>query len=279
MVSRRGIGPRVLSWIGFLLVLSGGVVMLMPIFWMLSTSLKPLDRVFELPMQWIPRPPQWHNYPTAWNRFNFTRYFLNSVIVSLTVTILNVLLAGFAGYSLAKYRFFGQRALFVAILSTLMLPIEVLMVPTFLIVKDLGWLNSYQGLIVPVVADAFGVFLMRQFLLHLPDSLIEAARIDGASEIGTYFRVVVPLSWPAIVTLSIFTWRETWDAFVWPFIIITEDSLRTVPIGLQRFQEEYVTTYNEVMAISALAIIPLLLLFFFFQRAFIRGIALSGLKD
>jgi multiple sugar transport system permease protein len=276
---RRAAGTRALYWLGFLVVLAGGIVMLMPVFWMVSTSLKPLNRVFELPIQWLPRPPKWDNYPTAWNRFDFTRYFLNSFIVSIAVTFLNVLLAGFAGYSLAKYRYFGQRALFIAILSTLMLPLEVLMVPTFLIVKDLGWLNTYQGLIVPVVADAFGIFLMRQFLLHLPDSLIEAARIDGAGELRIYFRIIVPLSWPAVLTLAIFTWRETWDAFVWPFIIITEDRLRTVPIGLQRFQEEYVTTYNEVMAISAIAMIPLIVIFFLFQRAFIRGIALSGLKD
>jgi ABC-type glycerol-3-phosphate transport system permease component len=279
VVSRRTALTPALQWIAFLIVLFGAVVMLMPVLWMVSTSLKPLNRVFELPIQWIPRPPKWDNYPTAWNRFDFTRYFVNSFIVSIAVTVLNVLLAGFAGYSLAKYRYFGQRALFIAILSTLMLPIEVLMVPTFLIVKDLGWLNTYQGLIIPVVADAFGIFLMRQFMLHLPDSLIEAARIDGASEPGIYFRIVLPLIWPAVLTLAIFTWRETWDAFVWPFIIITEDRLRTVPIGLQRFQEEYVTTYNEVMAISAIAMIPLMLLFLFFQRAFIRGIALSGLKD
>jgi ABC-type glycerol-3-phosphate transport system permease component len=279
VVSRQNAVTPVVRWIAFLLVLAGAIVMLMPVLWMVSTSLKPLNRVFELPIQWIPRPPKWDNYPTAWSRFDFSRYFLNSFIVSITVTILNVLLAGFAGYSLAKYRYFGQRALFIAILSTLMLPIEVLMVPTFLIVKDLGWLNTYQGLIIPVVADAFGIFLMRQFMLHLPDSLIEAARIDGASEPGIYFRIVLPLIWPAVLTLAIFTWRETWDAFVWPFIIITEDRLRTVPIGLQRFQEEYVTTYNEVMAISAIAMLPLMLLFFFFQRAFIRGIALSGLKD
>jgi multiple sugar transport system permease protein len=279
VVSRRTAVSPVLRWVGFLIVLAGAIVMLMPVFWMVSTSLKPLNRVFELPIQWVPRPPKWDNYPIAWNRFDFTRYFVNSFIVSIAVTVLNVLLAGFAGYSLAKYRYFGQRALFIAILSTLMLPIEVLMVPTFLIVKDLGWLNTYQGLIIPVVADAFGIFLMRQFMLHLPDSLIEAARIDGASEPGIYFRIVLPLIWPAVLTLAIFTWRETWDAFVWPFIIITEDRLRTVPIGLQRFQEEYVTTYNEVMAISAIAMLPLMLLFLFFQRAFIRGIALSGLKD
>ncbi|TMI81962.1 MAG: carbohydrate ABC transporter permease [Bacillati bacterium ANGP1] len=268
-----------LYWLGVLLVAAWGLVQLVPILWMISTSLKPLNQIFALPIQWIPRPPQWSNYPQAWNEFPFARYFVNSFIVSASVTVLNVFLAGLAGYSLSKYRYFGQRALFIAILSTLMLPIEVLMVPTFLIAKTFGWLNTYQGLVIPAVADAFGVFLMRQFMLGLPDSLVEAARIDGAGELGTYFRIVVPLIWPAVLTLAIFTWRETWDAFVWPFIIISEDSLRTVPIGLQRFQEQYVTTYNSVMAISTIAMIPLVLLFFFFQRAFIRGIALSGLKE
>ena len=202
MVSRQTAVTPLVRWLAFMLVLAGAIVMLMPVLWMVSTSLKPLNRVFELPIQWIPRPPKWDNYPAAWNRFDFGRYFLNSFIVSITVTILNVLLAGFAGYSLAKYRYFGQRALFIAILSTLMLPIEVLMVPTFLSVKDLCWLNTYQGLIIPLVADAFGIFLMRQFMLHLPDSLIEAARIDGASEPGIYFRIVLPLIWPAVLTLA-----------------------------------------------------------------------------
>ena len=160
--------------IGVLLVAAWGVVQLLPILWMISTSLKPLRDVFALPVEWIPRPPQWGNYPAAWGQFPFARYFLNSFIVSVSVTVLNVFLAGLAGYSLAKYRYFGQRALFIAILSTLMLPIEVVMVPTFLIVKTLGWLNSYQGLVIPVVADAFGIFLMRQFMLGLPDSLVEA---------------------------------------------------------------------------------------------------------
>jgi ABC-type glycerol-3-phosphate transport system permease component len=266
-------------WTGVLLVAAWGLLQLVPVLWMVSTSLKPLRDVFALPIQWIPRPPQWANYPNALVQFPFDRYFANSFVVSLSVTVLNVLLAGMAGYSLAKYRYFGQRALFVAVLATVMLPIEVLMVPTFLIVKTLGWLNSYQGLVIPVVADAFGVFLMRQFMLSLPDSLVEAARIDGAGELGTYFRIVVPLTWPAVLTLAIFTWRETWDAFVWPYLIISDDALRTIPIGLQRFQEQYVTTYNSVMAVSTVAMIPMALLFFFFQRAFIRGIALSGLKE
>ncbi len=279
MISGRSRVDVILYWTRFVLVAGFAVFLLVPIFWMLSVSLKPLSQVFQLPVQWIPHPPEWGNYPAAWNQFPFPRYFENSLIVSVAVTILNVVLSGFAGYSLAKYRYIGQRAFFIAILCTLMLPIEVLMVPTFLITKDLGWLNSYPGLIVPVAADAFGVFLMRQFMLHLPDSLIEAARIDGAGEIGTYFRIVVPLVWPAVFTLALFTWRETWDSFVWPYIIITDDALRTVPLGLQRFQEQYVTTYNQLMAISTIAMIPLMLLFFFFQRAFIQGIALSGLKE
>ena len=279
MISERGPVAAALYWTRFALVAGFAVFLLIPIFWMVSTSLKPLAQVFQLPIQWFPRPPEWGNYPAAWNQFPFPRYFENSLAVSVAVTVLNVVLSGFAGYSLAKYRYFGQRALFIAILCTLMLPIEVLMVPTFLITKELGWLNSYPGLIVPVVADAFGVFLMRQFMLHLPDSLIEAARIDGAGELGTYFRIVVPLVWPAVFTLALFTWRETWDSFVWPFIIISDDALRTVPLGLQRFQEQYVTTYNQLMAISTIAMIPLMLLFFFFQRAFIQGIALSGLKE
>jgi len=265
--------------LGFLLALAGGVALLAPIGWMLSTSLKPLEEVFALPVRWIPSPARWDNYVAAWGRFAFGRYFVNSIVVSVAVTVLNALVAGLAGYSLAKYRFFGRRAVFLAVLSTLMLPIEVLMVPTFLIVHDLGWLNTYRGLIVPVAADAFGVFLMRQYMLRLPDSLLEAARIDGAGELGTYLRVALPLSWPALLTLSLLTWRETWDAFVWPFLVVNDDRLRTVPLGLQRFQEQYVATYNELMAISAVAMLPLLLLFLLFQRRLARELALAGVKE
>ncbi len=265
--------------LGFLLALAGGVALLAPIGWMLSTSLKPLEEVFALPVRWIPSPARWDNYAAAWGRFAFGRYFVNSILVSVAVTVLNALVAGLAGYSLAKYRFFGRRAVFLAVLSTLMLPIEVLMVPTFLIVHDLGWLNTYRGLIVPVAADAFGVFLMRQYMLRLPDSLLEAARIDGAGELGTYLRVALPLSWPALLTLSLLTWRETWDAFVWPFLVVNDDRLRTVPLGLQRFQEQYVATYNELMAISAVAMLPLLLLFLLFQRRLVRELALAGVKE
>jgi len=268
--------PRI---VGYALVVAGAVVMLIPILWMVSTSLKPLDEVFALPVQWWPTEPRWENYSNAWNRFPFGRYALNSGIVSLSVTVLNVVLSGFAGFALAKHRFFGRQVLFLVMLATLMLPIEALMIPTFLIVKELDWLNTYQGLIIPAAADAFGVFLMRQTMLHVPDALIEAARIDGASEVRIYFRIIMPLLWPATVTLAIFVWRETWDAFVWPLLIVSQDHLRTVPLGLQRFQEENLTTYNEAMAMSCVAMLPLAVLFFVFQRAFMQGIAGTGIKE
>ncbi len=279
MIQHRTLRREIVNGLWFLFLLAGAILVLLPIFWMLSTSLKPLDKVFALPIEWIPAQPKWDNYVIAWNRFTFGRYFLNSLFVTFTVTFVHVILAAFAGYSFAKYHFFGKRILFLGILSTMMLPIEVVMVPTFLMVRDLGWLNSYQGLIIPVIADAFGVFLMRQFMLRIPDAFIEAARIDGASEIDIFFRVVLPLSWAPAVTLAVFMWRETWDSFVWPFVLITENSLRTLPLGIARFQEEYVTTYNEVMAIAVIGMIPLTLIFFFFQRAFVQGIVLSGLKE
>jgi ABC-type glycerol-3-phosphate transport system permease component len=268
-----------LSVAGYLLLVAGAVVMLLPIFWMVSTSVKPLNQIFSLPIQWWPAHPQWENYSNAWSRFPFGRYFINSVIVSLGVTVLNVTLSGFAGFALAKYRFFGKQVMFLAILATLMLPIEVLMVPTFLIVKELNWLNTYQGLIIPAAADAFGIFLMRQTMLHIPDALIEAARIDGASEPRIYFQIILPLLWPAVLTLALFVWRETWDAFVWPLLITSQDALRTVPIGLQRFQEENLTNYNEAMAMSFISMLPLAVMFFIFQRAFIQGIAGTGIKE
>ena len=272
-----GSRTRAVVWYAFFIVCA--VLFLAPILWMVSTSLKPLSEVFELPIRWIPDNPRWENYVSAWNRFDFDRYIANSLFVSGVVTFFHVLLAGLAGFGLAKYSFFGKRLLFFAILATLMLPIEVVMVPTFLIVRDLGWLNSFPGLIVPTIADAFGVFLMRQFILQIPDSFLEAARIDGASELRIYFKVIVPLTWPAIVTLTIFMWRETWDAFVWPFLIISDNALRTLPLGLNRFQEDYATSYHELAAISTIGMIPLAVMFLIFQRAFIQGIAASGLKE
>lgn len=257
---------------------AGAWFVLLPFFWMVSASLKPANRVFTLPIEWVPSQPQWETYVIALTRYPFGRYFLNSLGVAIAITVANVFFCSLAGYSLTKFRYRGRDVAFVAILSTLMLPLEVLMVPTYLIVKDFGWLNSYQGLIVPIALDAFGVFLMRQFMLGIPTDLIDAARIDGAGEWLIYRHIMLPLSGPALAALAIFTFREAWDQFIWPFLVISRDDLRTLPLGIQLFESAFGTAYNEVMAVAVVGMLPMALLFFFLQRAFVQGVTMTGLK-
>ncbi len=276
MGSRRSKIMLTLLTTGFLVL--GAFFVLVPLFWMISTSFKTLDKVFSLPIVWIPWPLHWENYPNAFSQFNFPRYFLNSFVIAIAVTLTNIFFCSLAGYSLAKFRYPSREFIFVAILSTLMLPMEVVMVPTFLIVKQFGWLNSYAGLIAPFVIDAFGIFLMRQYILGIPTDLIEAARIDGCSEFRIYWRVIMPLCKPALAALAIFTFRESWDQFIWPLIIISRDELKTLPLGIAMFESSFGTAYNEVMAVAVIGMIPMALLFFFFQRAFVQGIVLTGMK-
>ncbi len=257
-------------------------VLLLPILWMLSTSFKSPGEVFDIPIQWIPNEWLWSNYSEAWanpeGATTFTRFTINSIIVAGAVTAVHVLLASLAGFGLAKYRFLGRRLLVVAILATLMLPLEVIVIPLFLTVRDLGWLDSYQGLIVPVIADAFGVFVMRQYFLSLPNELIDAALVDGAGHLRIFFRIAVPLSWPAIAVVAIFIFRETWDDFLWPLLVVQSGEMRTIPLAIRVFESAELSNFGQIMAISTLAFIPLALLFLIFQKAFIQGIAQTGLR-
>lgn len=270
---------RLVAMVSYLLLAGIAFLVLLPLIWMVSTSLKIPSETFNSPIEWIPSDPQWSNYPEAYGRADFNRYFLNSAIVTVVATSIHVLLASIAGYGLAKYRFVGGRWLLIAILVTLMVPLEIIMIPLFLTVKDLGWLNSYQGMIAPHIGDAFGVLLMRQYYLSLPNSLIEAARIDGAGHLRTFFSIAVPLSKPALATLAIFTARETWDEFLWPFLIVSSDSMRTVPIGIQTFARAELSNFPHIMAISTLATIPLVMMFVVFQQQFIKGIQMTGLRE
>jgi multiple sugar transport system permease protein len=254
-------------------------VTLLPYYWMVSSSLKTMENMFSVPLQWIPDPVNWMSYVNAWRAQDFTRYFLNSGVVAIAITIGNLILCSLAGYSLTKFRYRGRGLSFLLILSTMMLPLEVTMVPLFLIVKQLDWLNSYQGLIVPFMVDGFGVFLMRQYMLSIPNDLIDSARIDGASELRIFWTIVMPLCKPALVALAVFTFREAWDMYIWPLIIITKDSLRTLPLGISLFMSSYGTSWDQLMAIAVLGTLPMILLFFFLQRAFIQGIAATGLKE
>jgi ABC-type glycerol-3-phosphate transport system permease component len=256
-----------------------GFIGLLPYYWMVSCSFKTNDNMFLVPLQWIPNPINWTAYGDAWRAQDFTRYFLNSSLVAIAITLGNLLLASLAGYSLSKFRYFGRGFFFLLILSTMMLPLEVTMVPLFLIVKKLNWPNTYEALIVPFLVEGFGVFLMRQYMQSIPNELIEAARIDGASELRIYAQIVMPLCKPALAALGVFTFREAWDMYIWPLIIVTKDSLRTLPLGISLFMSSFGTAWDQLMAVAAIGTLPMILLFFFLQRSFIQGIAITGLKE
>jgi ABC-type glycerol-3-phosphate transport system permease component len=265
--------------LAFCMLVAVACITLLPFYWMLSSSLRTMENMFSVPIQWIPDPVNWMSYVLAWRAQDFTRYFLNSGVVAVAITLGNLLLCSLAGYSLSKFRYRGRGLSFALILSTMMLPLEVTMVPLFLIVKSLDWQNSYQGLIVPFLVDGFGVFLMRQYMLSIPSDLIDSARIDGASELRIFRLIIIPLCKPALVALAVFTFREAWDMYIWPLIIITKDSLRTLPLGISLFMSSYGTSWDQLMAIAVLGTLPMTLLFFFLQRAFIQGIAATGLKE
>lgn len=279
MTRTLSLPQRLLGLLGVVLVVAGGLAMISPILWAFSTSLKLQQDTFTLPLQWIPNPPQWGNYPDALRRFTFDRYILNSLLVAVVATASNLLICSLAGYGLAKYRFLGREVLFLIMLSTLMLPLEVLLVPIYLVVKQLGWVNTYQGLIVPLLVDAFGIFLMRQFIRSIPDELLEAARIDGASELGIYWRIVLPNIKPALAALAVFAFREAWDLYIWPLVAVTSNDMKTLPLGIAQFESEFGVLFHLQMAVAVVGMLPLIVLFLFAQRAFERGIVLSGIKE
>ncbi len=262
-----------------LLIVLGIGVMLLPYFWMVASSLKTGAEVFELPLRWIPKDPQWANYLNALSRGAFGIYFFNSTIMALAVMAGNLLFCSIAGYGLAKFRFPYRDLCFRLILSTLMLPMEIVLVPTFLVVRQLGLVNNYGGLIIPLAVDAFGIFLMRQHIKDLPDALIEAARLDGCSEFGIFWRIIIPNCKPALGALALLTFRETWDQFLWPLIVVSKDALKTFPLGLAQMEGVDSAAYHEIMAIAVLGMIPSVLIYFIFQRAFVQGITASGLKE
>lgn len=265
-------------WLGFLGLLALTFAFIFPILWMVTTSFQAGEKMFQLTTEWI--PSVWHpeNYPNAWSRANFTQYFINSGIVSIAVMAGNIVFCTLAGYGLAKFRFPGDRLVLLAILSTLMLPLEVTLVPTFLVVHQFGWMNTYQGIIGPLLIDAFGVFLMRQSILAIPNDYIEAARIDGAGELRILWQIIVPQCLPALAVLAIFSFRDSWDQFLWPLTVVSLDQYRTYNLGLVQFGEDYGNPPTEQMAIAVLATIPVFVLFWILQRLVNKGFGLSGLK-
>lgn len=275
-VSRQGTFLR--NAIFYVILIIGAIVICLPLIWMIVSSVKPANKLFTIPIQWIPTDIRLDNYEKAWNTAPFGRYFLNSIFVSVTTTLLNLFFCSLTGYAFAKYKFPFKNFFFIMILATLMIPFTVVVVPLFTLIRDLSWMNTYQALIVPGMMSAFGIFLMRQFIMTLPDELFEAARIDGASELGTYFRIVLPLSTGPLATLAVFVFLDNWNSLLWPLVVTTKDQFRTVAVGLTQFQTVHGTKYHLMMAASTLVVVPMLIVFFLLQRQFIRGVALSGIK-
>lgn len=275
---KRTIGSQLYGFLSLMLLFLGALVMLLPLVWMVSSSLKPLEEVFRIPVQWIPDELMLQNYVQPLQQRPFFLYLRNSIIVSFTVTFSNVLFCSLAGFGLTKYRFPGRRVLFIVMLSVMMLPVEVRAVPQFLLIRSLGWIDSLRALIVPNAVTALGVFIMHQFYLTFPTELLESGRIDGASEPKIFFRIALPNSVTAISSLTILTFLMIWNDYFWPLIVINTDANRTLPLGIALFDDVYRTQYNELMAVSILVSLPVVLVFLLMQRRFIEGVVTSGIK-
>lgn len=254
----------------------GGVMMVTPLLFMFSTSLKTAGQIYDLRL--IPAEPTLQNYVTVLQDGRFMRWFANSMFVAVMVTISNLFFDSLVGYTLAKFDFRGRKLIFIAILSTLMIPTEMLVIPWYLMSANLGWLDTYWGIMFPGMMTAFGTFLMKQFFEGVPDDFLEAARIDGLNEFAIWWKIAMPLVTPALSALAIFTFLGNWTAFFWPLIVTTSPELYTLPIGLTSFAVEQSIQWEMIMTGAALATLPTLLVFLLLQRYIVRGVMLAGLK-
>jgi multiple sugar transport system permease protein len=271
---RVSFNPRILA---HLALLAGAVVILAPFAWMITTALKSANQVHQGPYL-IPAHFQWRNFIDAWRADDFARYYLNSFFMAVSITAGQLLFASLAGYAFARLRFPGRTLLFWLVLITMMVPVYVTLIPSYLVVKSFGWLDSYPGLIVPRLVSGFGIFLMRQHYLTIPRDLEESALLDGASRLRIWAGIFVPLSGPAMATLTIFSFLFAWNDFLWPLIVTTSPRMRTIQIGLAMFTGKYGTQWTLLMAGAVTATIPALLVFIVGQRWFVRGIVTTGIK-
>ena len=261
---------------GLLLVIAFS--MLIPFAWMLSSSLKLNRDVFAFPMRWIPENPRWKNYSDIWIKIPLGKFIYNTFKLSVIVTALQLLTSSFAAYAFAKLRFPGRRGLFLGYIATIAVPWQAYMVPQFILMRSMGLNNTHLAIICLQAFSAFGVFMMKQFYESVPDELREAARIDGLSEYGVWRRIMLPLSKPALSTLTIITFVNTWNDFLGPMIYLTRTELKTIQIGLRMFISQYSSEYGLIMAASVVALIPVLAVFLALQRYFVQGVASSGIK-
>lgn len=264
--------------ITYALLLLLAVIMLVPFVWMISASLKQNKDIFVIPYEWFTSSPRWQNYVDIWKKIPLATFTLNTVKLTLIVTFLQILTSSFAAYAFSKLHFKGRNTLFLCYVATIAVPWQVYMVPQFIFMRRLGLADTHLAIIILQAFSAFGVFMMRQFYQGIPDSLCEAARIDGMSEYRIYLKIMLPLSKPAISTLLIFTFVNTWNDFLGPLIYLTSERKKTLQLGLKMFISQYSAEYGLIMAASVLSLIPVLIVFLSLQKYFVEGVASSGVK-
>ena len=270
---------KILKVVYFVLAVLICAVVLFPIIWIVLSSFKGGYEIFDWPPHFFPKKFTIDNYISAFSKANFALYFKNSGIVTISSMIFAVIINFMAGYGFAKYEFKGRNTIFLIFIATLMLPLEVLMIPIFQTIKWFGMYNTFWGIIIPPAASPTGVFLVRQFFLSVPDELMDAARIDGASEVQILTKVMLPIAKPIISVLAIFNFMWRWNDYMWPLIVIRSSKLYTVQLALQTFAGEYTVDWNGLLSMSVITMIPVLIIFLIFQKQFIQGIATSGLKE
>jgi multiple sugar transport system permease protein len=267
-------GPSV--WMNYLVLALGSIIMILPFLWMVSTSLKANSEVFVFPPEWIPQPVMWSNYVNVWNAAPFDLFFLNTIKITVILCAGRLLISSMAAFAFSRLRFPGRNALFLVYLATMMVPYQVTLIPTFIIMRELNWMDTHLALIVPGLFSAFGVFLLRQFFQGIPKELEEAARIDGASYIGIYWRLILPLAVPAMTALAIFTFLGSWNDFMAPLVYLNTLDKFTLALGLASLQGMHETDWPLLMTGAVLSLLPILIVFFFAQKRFIEGITLQG---
>ncbi len=279
--ARPGIGWRRLAGVAAQYGLMAVVVLIIvaPLFWMVAASLKTRQEIYTLPVSWLPEALHWENYRQAWTAVPFERYFINSLVTTALGSALKVANGVLTAYALVFLRFPRKNLIFLAILAALMVPEQVVLIPNYVLVSDLNWVNTYQGIIIPGGGVAFGTFLMRQHFLTLPREVIEAARLDGAGHLRMLWTVVLPMSRPTLVTFALITVVAKWNEYVWPLLVATDDKVRTLPLGLTQLQNsEGQTQWGVVMAGAVLVIVPILVLFVWAQRHVVEGLTAGSVK-
>lgn len=263
----------------YIFLIAGAVTMIVPYVWMFVTSVKPLEEIQSYPPSFMVKNPTLEPYTDLFHMVPMIRYIFNSLFVAGSIALFNVFATSLAGYAFAKHKFWGRDMIFFIFIGSLMIPWQVNIIPGFIIVKNLGWLNTFRGLIIPAMAwCAFGIFLNRQYIYSISDDLIDAAKIDGCSEFMIYRKVILPLIKPVIATLAIFTFLQQWNNFVWPLVIIHTSRMRTIPLALSVLSGQFGANFGMVMAGAVVATLPMLVVYLLFQKYIIKGIAMTGLK-